>query len=88
MELPAELDICGVTYVRADRIPERTRGTAIERHYLVSELVKMSGFSKSTLERAIQNGELTAVCPNGGVRYRRIPESSYLRWLASKSSRS
>jgi excisionase family DNA binding protein len=59
----------------------------IERFYTVKELVEASGFSKNTLYRAIQSGELKAVLPNGNVRGLRVSESSFNEWLEQNSNR-
>lgn len=86
-EKPDVIDISGVTYIRADRIPEGIREEPIERHYTVAELSDMSGFSKSEINAAIRRGEMEAVYPNGGTRYRRIAHSEFIRWKRAKTSR-
>ena len=83
-DMPTTLVIDGVRYVREDAVD--TPPKRVERTYTVSQICEMTGYSKSTVNAAIRRRELTAVAPNGGVRYRRIKESDFLAWEASKAS--
>lgn len=82
--MPTTLVIDGVRYVREDATPSSY--PRLERSYTVSQICEMTGYSKSTVNAAIRRRELTAVAPNGGVRYRRIRESDFLAWEASRAS--
>lgn len=78
---PEIVTINGVSYTRTDVAREiYATAPAIERSYTVSELVEMSGWPKSTINAAIRRGELIAVAPNGGERYRRVNESDWAMW--------
>lgn len=79
MDMPSELVVNGVRYVRADEC-QRQGPTPIERWYTVAELVEMSGFSKSEINAAIRDKRLDARAPNGGTRYRRVRESEWRRF--------
>ena len=82
--LPPELNVNGVTYVRADLIEERR--PAIERSYSVSELSELSGFPKSTIYDNIRSGSLRAVMPNGTTKGMRVMGSAWESFLAKRSS--
>lgn len=82
MELPRELDICGVKYVRADAIESRTP-EKIERWYSVAELADVSGFSVASIYRAMAKGRLAYICPNESDVGRRVSKSEWERFLSS-----
>ena len=81
MELPTELSICGARYVMADLMPGLPR---IERYYTIPELSELTGIPKGEINAAIRRGEMTCIYPSGGTRYRRVAESEFRRWLASR----
>ena len=84
MEPPKTIDFGGVTYVRADLIPERALG--IERSYSVSELSDMTGFPRSTIYDNIRHGSLKAVMPNGTTKGMRVMRSQWEDFVSRKSS--
>ena len=82
MDMPSELTVNGVRYVREDAA--RPQGpTPIERWFAVSELAEMSGFSKASLYRAMDAGRLDYRCPNGSRCGRRVSEGMWDSYVAS-----
>lgn len=78
---PEIITVNGVSYTRTDVARELYASIpCLERSYTVAELVKMTGWPKSTINAAIKRRELIAVAPNGGERYRRIRESDWVTW--------
>lgn len=59
----------------------------LERWYLVSELVELTGVKKSMINAAIRSGRLKAVTPNGGTRWRMISESEWNRFMTESEER-
>lgn len=80
MEAPEELALFGARYVRADLIESLTP-EPIERWYSVAELVDMSGFSASSIYRAMRQGRLAYKCPNGSSVGRRVSRREWTRFL-------
>lgn len=84
MDMPEELTVNGVRYIRADAAEKKSSSSRrVERWYTVAELAEMSGLSKSTINAAIRDKRISAKTPNGGTRYRRVSESEWLRFTAS-----
>lgn len=83
MDMPSELTINGVMYVRADAIEGRTPEQAVERWYSVAELADMSGFTASSIYRAMADGRLAYKCPNGSDVGRRVARSEWERFVAT-----
>lgn len=83
MEAPREIEAFGTTYVRVDAIEGRIR-EPIERWYSVAELVELSGFSRSSIYRAMEDGRLAYRCPNGSDVGRRVSHSEWSRFLTAK----
>lgn len=82
MHQPAEeLVLDGVKYIRADLVEGRTRERH-ERWHSVAELVRMSGFSRSSIYRAMDEGRLEYRCPNESGVGRRVSDSMWTRFLA------
>lgn len=82
MDMPIELTVNGVRYVRADAQEGRTP-EPIERWYSVAELADMSGFTPSSIYRAMAGGRLAYKCPNGSDVGRRVALSEWERFLAT-----
>ena len=83
MDMPSELTVNGVRYVRADTQEGRTREPTVERWYSVAELADMSGFTASSIYRAMAGGRLAYKCPNGSDVGRRVALSEWERFLAT-----
>lgn len=84
---PEIITVNGVSYTRTDIARELyAAAPSLERTYTVAELVERTGWPKSTINAAIKRGELIAVAPNGGERYRRIKESDWSLWVAKLES--
>lgn len=83
MDMPSKLTINGVVYVRADAIEGRTQEQTVERWYSVAELAELSGFSASSLYRAMSDGRLAYKCPNGSDVGRRVAQSEWERFVAT-----
>lgn len=80
MKAPEELAAFGAVYVRADLVADRTP-EPIERWYSVAELADMSGFSASSIYRAMAQGRLAYKCPNGSDVGRRVSRTEWERFL-------
>lgn len=84
MDMPPELTVNGLLYIRADVAQERFAvAQPLERWYKVSELVELTGFSQSSLYRAMDSGRLGFKCPNGSNSGRRVSETEWRRFLSS-----
>lgn len=83
MELPDRLEICGRWYRAEDTIVHEAEPPAIERWFSVKELVKSSGFSRSSIYRAMDSGRLAYKCPNGSNSGRRVEQSEWTRFLST-----
>ena len=83
MDMPSELTINGVTYVRTDAIEGRTPEQTVERWYSVAELAELSGFTPSSIYRAMAGGRLAYRCPNGSDVGRRVAQSEWERFVAT-----
>lgn len=82
MDMPNELNVNGVLYVRADEQEGRTP-EPIERWYSVAELAELSGFTTSSIYRAMASGRLAYKCPNGSDVGRRVAQSEWERFVAT-----
>ena len=87
--MPDSITLDGCEYVRADvaELAVRSEPT-IERTYSVAELAELTGWSESTLYRAVGTGQLVAVMPNGTTRGMRVRASDYERWLSARTGAS
>lgn len=75
---PEIITVNGESYTRTDIARELYSSIpSLERTYTVAELSERTGWPKSTINAAIRRGELIAIAPNGGERYRRIRESDW-----------
>ena len=59
----------------------------MERYYSVREICERTGFPRSTIYRAIKEGELPALRPNGTSRGQRVSESDWEAWRAKRTAR-
>lgn len=84
MDMPAELTVNGELYIREDVARKRfSSAPAMERWYKVSELVELTGFSQSSIYRAMESGRLGYKCPNGSTSGRRVSEGEWRRFVSS-----
>lgn len=84
MEMPEELTVNGVLYIRSDVAMDRaSQPPALERWYKVAELVDITGFSQSSIYRAMDSGKLAYKCPNGSKSGRRVSETEWVRFIDS-----
>lgn len=84
MDMPSELTVNGKLYIREDVAMSRfSKVPALERWYRVSELVDLTGFSQSSIYRAMDSGRLSFKCPNGSKSGRRVSETEWRRFLSS-----
>lgn len=81
MDLPVEIEINGIAYVRKDSVPQVAE--PLERLYTVQEIESMTGLNYQSIYRAIKRKKLAAVYPNGSRRGMRVPESAYREWIAT-----
>ena len=79
MDMPVTLTVNGVEYVRRDSLTEEP---TVKRWYSVAELVEMSGFSPSSIYRAMAQGRLAYKCPNGSDVGRRVESTEWERFCA------
>lgn len=70
---PNVIKVGDVTYIRED--------SALERWYSVAELSEMSGFTLSSIYRAMNDGRLAYKCPNNTNIGRRVSRSEWTRFL-------
>lgn len=84
MEMPQELTVNGELYIREDVAKERfSVERPLERWYKVAELVELTGFSQSSIYRAMDSGRLAFRCPNGSRHGRRVAETEWRRFVSS-----
>lgn len=83
-DMPVELEINGIQYVRKDSIAEQD--AELERSYGIRELARNTGFPASTLYDAISRGELRVVMPNGTTKGMRVMRSEWQRYIISRTS--
>lgn len=81
MDMPTTLVVNGIEYVRRDSLTREP--TEIERWYSVAELADMSGFTPSSIYRAMGDGRLRYKCPNGSDVGRRVSHAEWERFLAT-----
>ncbi len=81
MDMPTLLVVNGVEYVRRDSLTQEQ--PEVERWYSVAELVEMSGFTASSIYRAMSQGRLAWKCPNGSDVGRRVSSTEWARFCAA-----
>lgn len=59
----------------------------MDRYYSIVQMAKLTGFSRQTIYKAIEDGELPYFKPRGCKRTWRIAESDMERWIRSKTVR-
>ena len=59
----------------------------MDRYHSIVQMAKLTGFSRQTIYKAIEDGELPYFKPRGCKRTWRIAESDMERWIKSKTVR-
>jgi excisionase family DNA binding protein len=59
----------------------------MDRYYTITELVEATNLSRATIYKAINDGELPVLRPNGCKRCWRVAEQDMVRWLKEKTVR-